>query len=130
MAANVRPIEDLVVEQVQAVGGNAGAVENAKTFQAKVKKLDHGDEDGPAVGGKPPSYWIDLKDYNPAEHAKRLAVPMLILQGERDYQVPMKDFALFDEAASIPDHSCQATKTMPLSPVERVGSDWLSCDLG
>jgi len=98
MAANVRPVEDLVVDQVQAVGGNAGAVENAKTFQAKVKKLEHGDEDGPAVGGVPPAYWIDLKGYNPAEHAKRLGIPMLILQGERDYQVTMKEFALWKAA--------------------------------
>jgi dienelactone hydrolase len=98
MAGNVQPIEDLVVDQVQAVGGNAGAVENAKTLQAKVKKLERGDEDGPAVGGVPPSYWIDLKDYNPAEHAKRLGIPMLILQGERDYQVTMKEFALWKTA--------------------------------
>jgi alpha-beta hydrolase superfamily lysophospholipase len=98
MAANVRPIEDLLVEQVQAVGGSAGAAENAKVIQAKVKKLEHGDEDGPAVMGVPPTYWIDLKEYHPAEHAKRLGIAMLILQGERDYQVTMKEFALWKAA--------------------------------
>jgi alpha-beta hydrolase superfamily lysophospholipase len=57
-----------------------------------------GDEDGPAVMGLRVSYWVDLKGYNPAEKAKTLGLPMLILQGERDFQSNMKDFALWKSA--------------------------------
>jgi len=34
-----------------------------------------------------------LRGYDPAEEAKTLLKPMLILQGERDYQVTKEDFA-------------------------------------
>jgi hypothetical protein len=41
---------------------------------------------------------VDLKDYDPAAAARKLAIPLLILQGERDYQVTMTDFALWKTA--------------------------------
>jgi dienelactone hydrolase len=95
LAANSRHLEDLVVEQVQAVGGAAKALENAKAIQAKVKSLEPGDEASPAVLGAPATYWLDLKDYDPVADAAKLNMPIRILQGERDYQVPMKDFELW-----------------------------------
>jgi len=98
LAGNVRPMEDLVIEQLQAMGAQQSAIDQAKAVQARVKKLEHGDEDSPAVMGAPPTYWLDLKGYNPAEKAKSLGLPMLILQGERDYQVTMKDYELWKAA--------------------------------
>jgi len=98
MAGNVRPVEDLLVEQVTYMGITGRQLENAKALQAKVKKLEAGDEDSPALGGVPVAYWVDLKEYDPAAAAKRLGIPMLILQGERDYQVTMADFALWKAA--------------------------------
>ncbi|MEI6244020.1 MAG: alpha/beta fold hydrolase [Acidobacteriota bacterium] len=44
-----------------------------------------------AVQGAPASYWLDLRGYEPATAAKSLKQPLLILQGERDYQVTMVD---------------------------------------
>lgn len=41
--------------------------------------------------GAPASYWLDLRDYDPAALARTLGQPLLILQGERDYQVTMAD---------------------------------------
>jgi hypothetical protein len=108
MAGNVRPLEDLVVEQVTYMGITGTEpdsakvyetkLEKAKAFQAKVKKLEAGDEDSPALGGVPVAYWVDLKEYDPAAAAKKLGIPMLILQGERDYQVTMADFAMWKAA--------------------------------
>ena len=98
MAGNVRPLEDLLVDQVTYMGITGQQLENAKALQAKVKKLEPGDEDTPAFGGVPVSYWLDLKGYDPAAAAKKLGIPMLILQGERDYQVTMADFALWKAA--------------------------------
>jgi len=42
--------------------------------------------------GFPASYLLDLRGYHPEEVARELKQPMLILQGERDYQVTMEDF--------------------------------------
>jgi fermentation-respiration switch protein FrsA (DUF1100 family) len=98
MAANARPMEDLLVEQMQYLGVTGVPLDNAKVLQAKVKKLEPGDDDAPAIGGVPAAYWLDLKSYDPAAAAKGLGLPMLILQGERDYQVTMTDFGRWKSA--------------------------------
>ncbi|MGW4644715.1 alpha/beta hydrolase family protein [Sphaerisporangium sp. NPDC004334] len=41
--------------------------------------------------GLPASYWLDLRAYDPVAAAAALEVPMLILQGGRDYQVTVED---------------------------------------
>ncbi len=48
--------------------------------------------------GIPSAYWLDLKPYDPVAAAETLTLPMLILQGERDYQVTMTDFQLWQTA--------------------------------
>ena len=60
---------------------------------ARIKKLTQADEEMPALLGMQGPYVLDLKGYDPAGQAKLLGTPMLILQGERDFQVNMKDFA-------------------------------------
>ena len=44
------------------------------------------------------SCWLDLRGYHPEEVARGLHQPMLILQGERDYQVTMDDFSTWKTA--------------------------------
>ncbi len=39
----------------------------------------------------PEAYWKDFDAYRPAQAAAALTIPMLILQGERDYQVTLTD---------------------------------------
>jgi len=39
----------------------------------------------------PPSYWNFIRNYNQIEVASSLEMPILILQGERDYQVPTSE---------------------------------------
>ncbi len=49
-------------------------------------------------------YWISLRECLPLEEALSIGRPLLILQGERDYQVTMTDFALWQQALSgVPD---------------------------
>ena len=50
--------------------------------------------------GTPPLYWIDLRDYHPTDLARELKWPLLVLQGERDYQVTMQDFNNWQAALS------------------------------
>ena len=48
--------------------------------------------------GIPAAYWLALREYDPAATAARLGGRVLVLQGERDYQVTMKDFAAWRKA--------------------------------
>jgi len=61
--------------------------------------------------GLPARYWDDLSRYDPVAVAQDLAVPLLILQGGRDYQVtPADDFSRWraafagDERAMLRDY--------------------------
>jgi dienelactone hydrolase len=95
LAANARPVEDLMVDQVQYLNLPAKDVEGIKAAAKRIKTLEAGDADLPPILGMPISYLLDLKDYNPVAAAKKLPVRMLFLQGERDYQVTSKDLALW-----------------------------------
>ncbi|RUT35574.1 DUF3887 domain-containing protein [Paenibacillus zeisoli] len=45
-----------------------------------------------------PKWWVDLKGYEPAEMAKTQSGRMLVLQGERDYQVPAAQLDIWKNA--------------------------------
>jgi uncharacterized protein len=103
LAGNSRPLEDLVLEQftyIFSLKGELSAEErkmldDIKKQVAKVKGADLS-VDTPGADlplGVPGGYWVHLRDYKPVATAAKLSVPMLILQGERDYQVTMDDFA-------------------------------------
>lgn len=111
MAGNVRGLEDVVVDQLEYVGANAKTMATAKEVQAKVKKLEPGDADSPPLMNTPATYWLDLKGYDPAAKAKTLGIPILILQGERDYEVTMKEYALWK--ASVGSQKGVAMKSYP-----------------
>jgi dienelactone hydrolase len=102
MAGNTRPLEDVIVEQMSYILSLKGPigeeerkqVEKLKQQAARVKdpKLA---ADTPAEQlplGLPASYWLDVRAYDQVGTAAKLTQPLLILQGERDYQVTMFDF--------------------------------------
>ena len=105
MAGITRPLEDVVLEQVEyLIPLQSGQSEEARKEGQKkleeirrdvaaLKALKPGQEDGPTLLGMPPHYLLALRGYDPAAVAASLHVPLLILQGERDYQVSMVDFA-------------------------------------
>jgi dienelactone hydrolase len=108
LAGLARPVEDAAVEQTEYVThlkGDPDTAEEARLNQLKaevekVKKLDPKGDNPPIVLGFPTAWWLNVKGYDPPADAKKLAIPMLVLQGERDFQVTMKDFALWKTALS------------------------------
>jgi fermentation-respiration switch protein FrsA (DUF1100 family) len=66
-----------------------------KAEAARIKKLGDGTESSPILLGLPSAYYLDLKDYDPVAAAHRLGIPMLFLQGKRDFQVTGEDFKLW-----------------------------------
>ena len=59
----------------------------------------------------PDSYWKDLDAYHPSQAAAQLTLPILILQGERDYQVTAVDLKGWRDA--LDGRSNVAIKTYP-----------------
>jgi len=59
----------------------------------------------------PDAYWKDLDAYNPAATAAKLTMPMLILQGERDYQVTSRDLQGWRDA--VGSHANVTIKSYP-----------------
>ena len=107
LAGAARPLEDLILEQSRYLAAADGKIseleaENIRQLEALLERIKDPDLslDTPAqeLLNVPASYWLDLRDYKPAATAATLELPMLILQGERDYQVTMDDFALWQEA--------------------------------
>ncbi len=103
LAGSTRPLEDLVLEQTKYLVSLAGKlteeeqkkVHDLERQVARVKSpdLSTATPKSELPFGAPPQYWLDLRGYEPAKEAKDLRKPMLILQGQRDYQVTMEDFA-------------------------------------
>jgi len=91
MAGSVRPLEEVIVEQFEYLFGLEREITAAQQARLAAIRRDPWVV-LPGVTGK---YKADLKDYNPPALAAASRVPMLILQGERDYQVRMKDFDLW-----------------------------------
>ncbi len=50
------------------------------------------------VDGFHKNYWIDLNRYNPIQTAGKISSPVLLLQGDRDYQVTAKQYNLWFNA--------------------------------
>jgi dienelactone hydrolase len=136
LAGNARHIEDISLAQTEfmlkAKGGASPdeqkRLDLLKTEVAKVKSLAPGKDNPPTLMGLPTAYFLDLKGYDPAAVAHRLDIPMLLLQGERDFQVTMEDFGLWKTglagAKDITFHSYPALNDLfiagegPPSPLE------------
>jgi dienelactone hydrolase len=95
LAGNARPLEDVVVDQAESLNLPAKELAAVKAAAKRVKSLEESDLDSPELLGMSISYLLDLKGYDPVAATRKLAVPLLVLAGERDFQVPMKDFALW-----------------------------------
>jgi len=103
LAGSTRRLEDIVLDQARYVLSLDGKL--TKEAQQQLEEIERQvatvksaklTEDTPKSDlplGVPPKYWLELRGYDPAEEAKTLLKPMLILQGERDYQVTKEDFA-------------------------------------
>jgi dienelactone hydrolase len=114
LAGPTRHLEDLILEQVRYLtnlsGMNqSGQIKEIEQGVEKVKTLNFtGNE---SVFGLPGSYWRDLSTYDPVTTAQTLHLPMLILQGLRDYQVTMTDFTRWNQ--TFTGNSMVTLKTYP-----------------
>jgi fermentation-respiration switch protein FrsA (DUF1100 family) len=90
---------------LQSLDGEVSAEETANLDRIKKacavldgKELSLKTEAANLPFGIGPKYWLEAKQFNALKAAGRLKKPILLLQGERDYQVTMDDFALWKKA--------------------------------
>lgn len=115
MAGITRSLENTILEQYTYLYNLDGNIteqqkEELKSLQVKIEKVKNlkisdnvSPKDLPL--GIPASYWKDLMENNQVEIAKCLKIPILILQGGRDYQVlESKDFKEWKDALNNHDN--------------------------
>lgn len=108
LAGSARPMEDVIMEQMEYLNGGTAKqndsahamLEALRTQVAMVKSpsLSRATPSSQLPLGVSASYWLDLRGYNPPVVATLFHKPMLILQGQRDYQVTEKDYALWKKS--------------------------------
>lgn len=86
MAAPARGLEDVIVEQTDYLMPSGASQE-------------YKDEQIAAIKANRPQYFEgELANYDQVKTAQSLRLPVLILQGERDYQVRMTDYNMWRQA--------------------------------
>ena len=110
MAGTARPFEDILSEQYEYIFNLDNKLTDdekkylkelhAQVTMVKSNKLTKDTSSTLLPLGIPASYWLDLRHYDPSKEAAKLTRPILILQGERDYQVTMKDFKRWQQSLS------------------------------
>jgi len=89
-------LPELMVRQLNYIALVSGADSTRVRAQARqigimarqIRDLTPADSASPAVVmGAPPSYWLDLRGYDPVATLKGVQIPVLIQQGGMDYQV-------------------------------------------
>ncbi len=99
LAADAEPMHRAsvrVVRQLAAAAPSAAAEALVETFTRAAAVVD-GPDLSPATPaatlpfGMGGAYWLDMREYDQVGAAAALPQPMLLLQGERDYQVTIDD---------------------------------------
>jgi esterase/lipase len=106
MAGNARDLQDVIIDQYVYLN-NLNPTKEGEDEIIKVKKevslLTSNKINTTASSDELPlglsaKYWQSLLDYKPLVEVKKVTIPLLILNGERDYQVTMKEFNLWKKS--------------------------------
>lgn len=107
LSANARPLDTLVLDQytyLLSLDGELSKKDETTITSIKEQITQLEDiasiNDNVMILGAYKAYWNSLLDYDPLASAKSIELPLLIIQGERDYQVTMTDFNMWKEELS------------------------------
>jgi hypothetical protein len=123
LAAPARPLEDIIVDQQTYLLADASGkldrsgemmLDTVKAKRDEVKHLDAANTPKDSLlMDVPASYWLDLRSYDPVAVASTLKMPILVLQGLRDFQVTAPDFTRWkDLCAKHPNVQCESYPTL------------------
>jgi dienelactone hydrolase len=117
LAATARPIGEVMEDQLEYLSGlpeNGAPEAQAQLKQAlvQVRRLISSEApDSALIMGAPASYFRDLDRRDAIAEAVALDIPLLVLQGERDYQVTMADFEIW--RAALRDRPATSLESFP-----------------
>ncbi len=103
LAGSARSVLDLIEEQTTYIAGLSGKIspgdqEQLDKLRARLAAIRAGKlDDVPDDPTFPTRYLAELHKLDPAAAAAKLELPILVLQGGRDYQVTRADFALWEK---------------------------------
>lgn len=102
LAGSTRPLHDSMLDQFayfltldpgnQAITAMLDATKKFKAIVEDPALAPDQKVDLPTGGSVTGAYFLDVRDYDPAATAKELSCRLLVLQGDRDYQVTERDF--------------------------------------
>ena len=100
LAGSTQPLGEVMLRQLKYLGASATSIADVEHDVARIHELEGGAaaKPGEQLLHAPAAYWLDLKGYDAPALAAKLALPMLVLQGARDYQVTEVDFANWKRA--------------------------------
>jgi dienelactone hydrolase len=101
LAGGATPLHRTMIRQVRYLASlnPATAAASEPALEALERQADLIDSDKLSAStpsadlplGTPASYWLDLREYDPAAAAASLDLPILLIQGGRDYQATVDD---------------------------------------
>jgi uncharacterized protein len=106
MAANSRPLQDLLIEQIvylQKTGEDQSDASKQKTAQI-IRQANYSKQANLSINtptdslpfGSNAAYWNHLNKYNQVSTAKKIKKTRIhIMQGQRDYQVTVEDYNIW-----------------------------------
>lgn len=111
MGANASPYNELLLEQMAYLESLSEELspedeELYDYYYTEIEKIENLDSynDDEFMFGVPKAYWEHYTNYSAIESAKKITEPVLVLQGERDYQATMSEYNLWYEAFSESDN--------------------------
>lgn len=104
LSGNARPLENVILDQVNYLSSLQDSSDKDQKQRTLIKEQianlkNLGTKKYDEKIGLPlnlnKAYWQFAEEYNQVKVAKKLKLPIFILQGERDYQVTMTDFNMW-----------------------------------
>jgi len=114
LAANARPLEELIVEQSKYLSQLDGSISAGQVAELE-RQVDYLRSAAFNLSSPPeklpfgnvvyPEYWQYLLAYKPLDLVKSINVPLFFAQGGKDYQVTERDFGLWKKHAPRSDRN-------------------------
>lgn len=106
LAGTSRPYYELLPGQIQYMASLDDSISTQEQMQItsvnwmvdKIRELTPDSKSKAMYLGASNIYWNSVKEYNQAKTARKLTIPMLIMNGERDYQVNIGELDLWKKA--------------------------------
>lgn len=118
-AAPTQALEDVIlsqiefVEKVSGAGTDSSEVDTARHDVKIVKQLSSDPQTlkGAPLLGLERTWWLDMKNYDHVQSAKKISKPVFLIHGEKDYQVDLKEYEIWKSA--LADRSNFTLKSYP-----------------